>query len=95
MQKEEWINQIMQSSADIKAVEPNPYLFNKIQSAIEQPEETTTAVPVFKWAFAALFFISMNVACISFISFNKKQQNQEAALSSLSSEMEFNTTYNY
>ena len=93
MQKEEWINEIMQSAAHIKQAEPNPYLFNKIQSAIEQPKEKT--IPVMKWAFAVSLIVIINMGCIFYVSFNKKQQSNEDAITSLSTEMGFNSNYNY
>lgn len=95
MQKEEWINNIMKVSADIKSTEPNPYLFNKIQLAIEQPIQKTSSGLVYKWAFAFVFIVALNITCITFISTSKKQQSNEAALSSLSEELELSTTYNY
>jgi len=92
MQKEEWINEIMQSAAQIKPAEPNPYLFNKIQLAIEQPKEKVTLI---KWALAASLIVIINMGCIFYVSFNKKQQSNEDAITSLSTEMGFNSNYNY
>jgi hypothetical protein len=93
MQKEQWINEIMESAAQIKQAEPNPYLFNKIQVAIDQPKEKIA--PVFKWTLAASLIVVMNIGCIFYVSFNKKQQSNEEAIASLSSEMGFNSNYNY
>ena len=95
MKKEEWIDQIMASSSDIKAAEPNPYLFNKIKLAIENPLEKKQNTPSFKWAFAFVFFVSINVACISFISYNQKQLSEQTEVTTVYSEMNLNTIYSY
>ena len=56
MNKEKWINEVMNSLDDVKSAEANPFLYNKILSKINTvKEEPSSNKPV--WLMAASFAI--------------------------------------
>lgn len=56
MDKEKWINNILNSAEGIKRAEPNPFLFPKIISRINSGEVSSVFIPRKK---AILFFASI------------------------------------
>lgn len=103
MDKNNWIDDIVNSAGSIESVEPNTFLFEKtahrIQNGKLESINLSGATPKTKWAFAmaAVLVIAVNVIVIS-KSFNvKTNSNQSVSLvSELVEELGYNTTeYNY
>ena len=98
MEKEEWINGILESVSKIKEAEPNPYLYSKIINRLNN-EQDNNLEPAYKFRFAwvAVIFIIVSINVSAFFLYSSKNHNQKevAVIEDLSNEMISGTTYNY
>ena len=70
MEKETWINEVLESTQGITTVVPNAHLFSKIQSKIKV--ENTIPMP---WVYTAAASIAILVALnIALLSLNTKKE---------------------
>jgi hypothetical protein len=97
MEKEDWINSILESVSGIKQVESNPYLYQKIVHRINQAVTDSTPRLKYKIGWALVFFIVIvgNVSAFAVYKSKIDKQKESAAIEALSSEMISNSTYNY
>jgi hypothetical protein len=97
MERENWINEILESTKGMQKAQPNPFLFEKIAARIEKEKVKPVKVPFIRWAFAVgtAAAIVINVLCISLASKNNSDQPQAAAVTELVNEMGYKTNYNY
>ncbi len=85
MQKEQWINEVLQSTNGMQKAEPGPFLFEKIVQRITKEKEATSpdgnALKV-RWALgiAASLLIAVNVVSIkTYISASQNNQTSDQA----------------
>ncbi len=82
MEKEYWINEILESTNGIVAVVPDANLFSKIQKRIKSDNTIST-----KWVWLAaasiMLLISVNIKFVCFKS-NKEKASTESIAASLS-----------
>lgn len=82
MEKENWINEILESTNGIVAVVPDANLFSKIQKRIKSDNTIST-----KWVWLAaasiMLLISVNIKFVCFKS-NKEKASTESIAASLS-----------
>lgn len=98
MKMEEWIHNILDSAADIKPAEPNPFLYQKIMNKIEYASRNEVTVIRLRTslAIAASLLIIINLAGLWMLkSKPDQQQSENIAIIHLSQEMGTGTTYNY
>jgi len=97
MEKKEWINSILETASEIKAVEPNPYLYHKIVNRLHQPEKLSSTILKYKleWVIAFFLVIALNVSSLVVYKTKVKKGKEVSAIEALSGEISFNTTYNY
>jgi hypothetical protein len=97
MQKEEWINSILESASGIKEVEASPYLYSKIINKVSSAKGSSIPGPHYKlnWAIAISLLIVLNASAVVIYRSDVRRQKKAAALEELSKEMTSNTTYNY
>ena len=96
MQKEDWINTILESSADVKPVEPNAYLYQKLISRLN--ESNTIPVKgsfVTKWTIAVVMILMINITGVVAYTALSNQKKETAAVKAISNEIITSTTYNY
>lgn len=65
MNKEKWINEVMNSLDDVKSAEVNPFLFNRILNKVNQAANETVSMKLV-WLAAASFalLIFLNIRLI-------------------------------
>ncbi|MES2132831.1 MAG: hypothetical protein V4506_10790 [Bacteroidota bacterium] len=96
MQKEDWINTILESSADIKPVEPNPYLYQKLMSRLgESSNIPVKGSFVTGWTIAVIMTLVINITGVIAYTALSNQKNETAAVKAISNEIITSTTYNY
>jgi hypothetical protein len=97
MEKENWINEVFESTKGMQKAEPSPFLFEQITARIHKGEYTfVQADPFLKWGLTSLILIILSLNLISIT----KTKNTEIASqenSEATPESYFNnaTTYNY
>ena len=97
MEKENWINEVMQSTRGMKPAEANPFLFEKIALKIEQRKTGATKETGFSkgWAVAAVLLVVINIVSLTFIMQDKPTHKKEASYTALAKDMGLLSTYNY
>ena len=97
MEKENWINEVMQSTKGIKPVETNPFLFEKIAHKIELNRRDEVRVKSFSkgWALAASLVIVVNIISFTYMLKDKPSHQKEIGYQALSKEMGLAQTSNY
>jgi hypothetical protein len=97
MKKEEWINNILESASEIKEVEADPYLYNKIMNKVGTAERSYVPGPRYKlsWAIAISLVIVFNASAVIIYQSKIHKQKNVTAIEALSKEMISGTTYNY
>ena len=97
MEKENWINEVMQSTKGMKPMEANPFLFEKIAHKIESNKIDEAQAKSFSkgWALAASIVIVVNLISFLYVSKDKPRKQQEIGYNALSKEMGLMQTNNY
>ena len=97
MEKENWINEVMQSTRGMKPAEANPFLFEKIALKIEQRKTGVIKENSFTkgWAVAAVLLVVINIVSLTFIMQGKPAPKKEASYTALAKDMGLLSTYNY
>ncbi len=92
MEKENWINEVFESTKGIQKAEPSPFLFEQITSRIQKGREVVQTNPFLKWGLASLVLVILSLNVISIASNKTAEVSQETSTDSY-----FNnaTTYNY
>ena len=88
MEKETWINEVMNSTKGLAALEANPFLFEKALSKIEANKKEFSAIKILakNWAWAAVLVVVVNL--VSFTHILKQKPNiNELGYAALSKEM--------
>ena len=97
MEKENWINEVMQSTKGIKPAEANPFLFEKIAHKIELNRRDEVHAKSFSkgWALAASLVIVVNLISFTYALKDKPSNQKEIGYQALSKEMGLAQTSNY
>ena len=96
MQKDQWINEVLESTARMQKAEPGPFLFEKVTARIERQKQfglSEIGHVYFNWKFVmpALCLLVINVMAIRFYMTSiASQKNTEGQ-----TEMATETTYDY
>ena len=97
MEKENWINEVIQSTKGMKPVEANPFLFEKIAFKMEMKASDAVQEKSFfkSWALAASLVVMINIVSFLYIQKDKPSQQKEMGYEALSNEMGLTQTSNY
>ncbi|HKC69061.1 MAG TPA: hypothetical protein VKG26_12575 [Bacteroidia bacterium] len=97
MEKENWINEVMQSTKGMKPAEPNLFLFEKIAHKIERnkKEEAQLKSSLKGWALVASVVIAVNLISFVYALKDKPNKQQEIGYRALSKEMGLVQNSNY
>lgn len=95
MKKEEWINEVLNSTSGMEKAEAGPFLFEKIANRIEKQGAKPAASAVPNWAIIAGFVVVINLFSIGFLLVKNKEAKKEQAIRELRSEMGYNTNNIY
>jgi hypothetical protein len=97
MKKEEWINDILESVSEVKEIEANSFLYQKVLARLNQQEKDLifNFKPRVRWAITFSLIIAFNLSALVIHKLNITRQNNSEAIEVLTNEINFNTTYNY
>lgn len=65
MEKENWINEVFESTKGMQKAEPSPFLFEQITSRIQKGREVVQVNPFLKWGLASLVAVILSLNVIS------------------------------
>lgn len=83
MEKEKWIKEVLESTAEMHKAEPSPFLFEQVTARISSGNYTRSlssgGSPVLRWglAFTVSLVITLNVVSIIW---NKHEKNNNSVL---------------
>jgi hypothetical protein len=97
MERENWINKILETTAKIKEVEVSPFLYQKIVTRLTRAEEESISLANFKlgWSIALVSVVILNISALTFYMVRSNHLKDYAAIEKLSGELSLNTTYLY
>jgi hypothetical protein len=103
MEKEEWINEVLNSTSGMQKAEPGPFLFEKITARIEKKRTVEQAGLIFfgrKWALGliavlVLVLVLVNGLSIFYFSSPKPSEPHKEIVNALSHELGYSSSYNY
>ena len=97
MEKETWINEVMESTRGMNPVEANPFLFEKIQFRMEARSRETSLTKVFSkgWAIAAVLLLALNIVSFTYMLKDSSQPQKQSGYQALAKEMGLSNMYNY
>jgi hypothetical protein len=97
MEREDWINNIIETASKIEEVETSPFLYQKLVTRLNRTEKESTSGVKFNrgWAIAFIIIVILNISALTIYKVKADIQKESAALENLSGELIANTTYNY
>ena len=97
MEKENWINEVMQSTKGMKPLEANPFLFEKIAFKTEENKKSEAQERSFvkSWVVTASLIVLLNIISFTHILKDKPSHEKEMGYQALSKEMGLMQTNNY
>lgn len=96
MEKDDWINSILDSASDIKEAGENPYLYNRIMSRIKTHSTQNPGGRLkLEWIVIILAVIAFNISSVIIFTTKKSAHKEDASMMTLSSEINTGTTYFY
>jgi hypothetical protein len=96
MEKENWINEVFESTKGMQKAEPSPFLFEQISTRINKGEYSGVEVsPFLKWGLTSLVLVILSLNVISIA--NNKAREVSSQENNNSADSYFNnaTIYNY
>lgn len=78
MEKDKWINEIINSTGGLHKAEPSPFLFVQVTAKIKkntQPVFSSEGNAAIRWSLAVLVSVIISVNLISIVKSNVKDQN--------------------
>ena len=88
MKKENWIEEVMQSTRGMRPVASNPYLVSRIEAKLQQP--ATGRIPV-SWVYTSVAaMLLLVVANISVVSINRSRRTESSNVQQLIREYGWN-----
>ena len=95
MQKEKWIDEILESVDGIKAAEAKNISWQIVQQHMnEQPQNYFFQTKI-KWVAAAAMIVFINVSVLWYINQQRKQPTDNLAVENMAKEMGIENSYNY
>ena len=95
MNKEKWINEVMESTAGMQRATPMPGLFDRIAVAAGRQVHTTIHIPSKKWIAAAILLVMLNIGSVLYAIGQHKHEQNTVASNTLFTEIQTGSTYNY
>ncbi len=92
--KENWINGVLNSTSGMQRATPHPDLYNRVMAGVYAPK-TAVQLPAKHWIAAAILLLAFNIGSIIYVLEQNKKIPNTAISSSLLTEMQSATTYNY
>lgn len=96
MEKEKWINEILDSTKGMQKAEPSSFLFEQVTERIKSGKEMIRANPALKWGLAASMLVIIIFNAISILKSNSGNDRANVGkVNSNESQLNNATIYNY
>jgi len=97
MKKEEWINSVLETASEIREIDGNPFLYQKLvhQINLSKQKEVPSIKYKLSWAIAIFVLIALNISVLAIYKSKIHKQNETVAIEVLSKELNSNTIINY
>ena len=95
MQKEEWIDAVMNSTEGMARANPQMDLFEKITFKLNNQAVRIISIPMKQWAAAAILLLALNIGSVVYFAKQNKKTGVANTDSGLAAEMQLESTYNY
>ena len=95
MNKEKWINDVLESTRSIQRATPPPGLYDQIAAGIGNLDKVVIHRPAKQWIAAAILLVALNIGSIIYSLAQNKKMETTVASNTLFSEIQTGTTYNY
>lgn len=99
MEKDNWIDDVLNSTKGMHRAEPSPFIFEQISSKINRkakPVYSSEANPMIRWAIAMLVSVIISVNMISLVKSNlKTNTTKETSSVETKNELDNATIYTY
>ncbi len=95
MQKEKWIDEILESVDGIKAAEAKNISWQTIQQRMNAQPQNYFFQTKIKWVAAAVIIVFINVSVLWYINQQHTQPTNNLAVENMAKEMEIQNSYNY
>lgn len=94
MNKEKWINEVLDSTRGMQRATPPPGLYDKIAVRLHNTGKDVIR-PAKLWVAAAIVLLALNVGSIVYALTQNKKTETTVASNTLFPEIQTGTTYNY
>ena len=92
--KENWINEVLQSTQGMNRATPKADLFERITAGMANPSSVkATRLPVKQWAAAAIILLALNIGSVVY--FTSQKKTNDSAKNPFAAAMQVESTYNY
>jgi hypothetical protein len=95
MNKENWINEVLESTKGIQKAEPSPFLFEQINARIQKGKEVMEANPFLKWGLTTIVLIILSLNILSITKNNRDSTNIKEVATESNADNYFNNTVIY
>ncbi len=96
LNKNEWIDQVINSTKGIQPAQPPTDAFERILIKINNPAKPRTVTfPVNKWAAAAILLLALNISSAVYAIEQNRKKTFANKTSPIAAEIQLESTYNY
>jgi hypothetical protein len=96
MDKENWINEVLESTRGMRKAEPSPFLFDQISARIQKGKKVVEGNPFLKWGLTSVVLIIMSLNILFIADKSDTKTTTEVVVESDADNYFNNTiTYNY
>jgi len=96
IQKEKWIEAVMNSTVDINRADPPADLFEKITKRLSnEGKNRIISMPMKQWAAAAILLLALNVGSVVYFTTQTKKMSTLNSAGRFAAELQSESTYNY
>jgi hypothetical protein len=93
--KERWIEDVMNSTAGMNRAQPDHDLYEKVSAKLRnQPANTVRSIAVRQWAAAAVILLALNIGSVAYIKHQSKLRDNNTS-NPIAMQMQLESTYNY
>jgi hypothetical protein len=93
MQREKWIDEVLNSTEEMHRAMPPDDLYDKFISRLKEPDQVRPiSFPLKQWAAAAVLLLALNIGSVVYFVGRDRQNN---SVNPIAAALEMNSTYNY
>ena len=95
MNKEQWVNEVLESTTGMHRAAPHPGLFDRVTALANGHRHHSAPIPARKWVAAAILLVILNVGSILYALDRHRDERNTVASNTLFSDIQTGSSYNY